>query len=63
MFAISSHPHLSIMRFKDRLEIRNICILFDSGSTHNFVNLNILLLQEEFFIYVQIQKEYMVYIL
>jgi hypothetical protein len=42
MCVISSNSQLSTMRFKGKLGTREICALFDSGSTHSFVNPNAL---------------------
>jgi hypothetical protein len=42
MFAMSSNPHLSTMRFKSKMGKREIYVLFDSRSTYSFVNPNVL---------------------
>jgi Reverse transcriptase (RNA-dependent DNA polymerase)/Retroviral aspartyl protease/Retrotransposon gag protein len=42
MFAISSNPHLTTLRFKGKVGGREVCALIDSGSTSSFVNPSVL---------------------
>jgi hypothetical protein len=39
IFALSSNPYLTALRFKGKVGGRDICALIDSGSTSNLVNL------------------------
>jgi Retroviral aspartyl protease/Retrotransposon gag protein len=42
IFAISGNPHLSTMRFKGKIGLRDMCALLDSDSTDSFVSPNVL---------------------
>lgn len=38
MFALSSNPNLSTMKFKGKIGTKPICALIDSGTTHSFID-------------------------